>query len=220
MDADRVRRPEAVVRRRHQLPGPGRHRRPARTGSRRPWPRCTTGSAPTSGCCSSTSCSSPRSTPRTCRTGAPPTRTARGSAPRRRSWSTPATTRRDEHRVHRRDAAAGEEARWLRLQLAVLRRRRPDGRRGRSVPAVPDHVRGAPGGGLDRARGRGVHARPVPQHRAEDAGQVRSVMNVGRRRRRRPSVDRRALTQPQRPVTSSAARACSWTPTTPTSAHC
>ena len=33
-----------------------------------------------------------------------------------------------QHRVHRRVAAAGGEARRVRLQLAVLRRRRPDGR--------------------------------------------------------------------------------------------
>ena len=39
-------------------------------------------------------------------------------------------------------AAATREARRLRLQLALLRRRRPDGRGGRSVPAVPDHARG------------------------------------------------------------------------------
>ena len=47
-----------------------------------------------------------------------------------------------EHRVHRRAAPAPREARRLRLQLALLRRRRPDGRGGRPVPAVPDHVRG------------------------------------------------------------------------------
>ena len=34
------------------------------------------------------------------------------------------------------------QARRLRLQLPLLRRRRPDGRRGRPVPAVPDHARG------------------------------------------------------------------------------
>ena len=56
-----------------------------------------------------------------------------------------------EHRVHRRVAAAGGQARWLRLQLPLLRRRRPDGRRGGPVPAVPDHVRGRRGGGLDAA---------------------------------------------------------------------
>ena len=47
-----------------------------------------------------------------------------------------------QHRVHRRVPAAGREARRVRLQLPLLRRRRPDGRRGRSVPAVPDPVRG------------------------------------------------------------------------------
>ena len=49
-----------------------------------------------------------------------------------------------EHRVHRRAAAAAREARLVRLQLPLLRRRRPDRRRGRSVPAVPDPVRGRP----------------------------------------------------------------------------
>ena len=56
-----------------------------------------------------------------------------------------------EHRVHRRVAAARRQARRVRLQLAVLRRRRPDGRLGRPVPAVPDHARGRAGG---RARAR------------------------------------------------------------------
>ena len=72
----RLARPEALVLRRHQLPGPGRHPAPGRTG----WPRrCrspTTGSATASGCCWSTSCSSRPSTPWTCRTGAPRTCTA------------------------------------------------------------------------------------------------------------------------------------------------
>ena len=36
------------------------------------------------------------------------------------------------------------KARIVRLQLALLRRRRPDRRGGRSVPAVPHHVRGDP----------------------------------------------------------------------------
>ena len=36
------------------------------------------------------------------------------------------------------------QARGVRLQLPLLRRRRPDGRVGRPVPAVPDHVRGRP----------------------------------------------------------------------------
>ena len=73
-----------------------------------------------------------------------------------------------QHRVHRRLAAPGRQAGRVRLQLALLRRRRPDGRRGRPVPAVPDHARGR-AGRRPRPRGRRrVHARPVPQHRAED----------------------------------------------------
>ena len=57
-----------------------------------------------------------------------------------------------QHRVHRRVAAARRPARRLRLQLALLRRRRPDGRLGRPVPAVPDHARGRPGRGARRGR--------------------------------------------------------------------
>ena len=49
-----------------------------------------------------------------------------------------------EHRVHRRAAAAAGKARLVRLQLPLLRRRRPDRRRGRPVPAVPDPLRGGP----------------------------------------------------------------------------
>ena len=58
---------------------------------------------------------------------------------------------RHQHRVHRRVPAAGGQARRLRLQLPLLRRRRPDGRRRRPVPAVPDHARGR--------QGRRAHAR-------------------------------------------------------------
>ena len=56
-------------------------------------PRPTSGSATTSGCCSSTSSSNRPSTPRTCLTGAPRSRTASRSASGPRSSSTPDTTR-------------------------------------------------------------------------------------------------------------------------------
>ena len=91
---DRLPRPEAVVLRRHQLPGPGRHPRPPGPARRGAGRRSTTGSATTSGCCSSTSSSSRPSTRPTCPTGARRTRTASRSGDRRRSCSTPATTRR------------------------------------------------------------------------------------------------------------------------------
>ena len=51
---------------------------------------------------------------------------------------------RHQHRVHRRPAAAAREAGLLRLQQPLLRRRRPDRRRGRPVPALPDPGRGRP----------------------------------------------------------------------------
>ena len=91
---DRLARPEDLARRRHQLPGPGRHPRPPGPAGRVRCRRSTTGSATTSGWCWSTSSSSRRSTTPTSRTGArryvaraPPSATGRWSA------STPATTR-------------------------------------------------------------------------------------------------------------------------------
>ena len=64
---------------------------------------------------------------------------------------------RHEHRVHRGPAAAGRAAGRVRLQQPLLRRRRPDGRGGRPVPAVPHPARGggggraAPGGAASRS---------------------------------------------------------------------
>ena len=95
--------------------------------------------------CSSTSSSSRRSTTPTSRTGAPPT--PRCAALGDRALGLPRhrpPRARHEHRVHRRAAAAPRQARLVRLQLALLRRRRPDRRRGRPVPAVPHHRRGHP----------------------------------------------------------------------------
>ncbi len=73
-----------------------------------------------------------------------------------------------QHRVHRRPAAAAREARLVRLQQPLLRRRRPDRRGGRPVPAVPDPVRVHARRRLRPRQRRGLHARPVPQHREED----------------------------------------------------
>ena len=65
------------------------------------------------------------------------------------------------------------QAGLLRLQLPLLRRRRPDRRVGRPVPALPDPLRGDPRWRLRarqprRAQRRRVHARPVPQRRGQD----------------------------------------------------
>ena len=75
MDADGFSRPEDLARRRHQLPGPGRHPRPAGLVGRERFGRSTTVWAATSGWCWSTSSSSRRSTTPTSRTGAPRTPT-------------------------------------------------------------------------------------------------------------------------------------------------
>ncbi len=102
----RVARPQAVVRGRDELPGPGRHPRPPGPPGRVARAPSTTGWGRTSGWCSSTSCSSRRSTRWTCRTGARRSSTASHWARRqgRRGHRPPRAG--DEHRVHRRGAAA------------------------------------------------------------------------------------------------------------------
>ena len=97
---------------------------------------------PRSGCCWSTSSSSRRSTRRTFPTGDRRTRTACALGDRAAGARRHRPPRAGhQHRVHRGAAAARRAARRLRLQLPLLRRRRPDGRRRRPVPAVPDHAR-------------------------------------------------------------------------------
>ena len=91
---DRLPGPQALVRRRHELPRPGQHPRPPGPARRGAAARPTAASAGTSGCCWSTSCSSPRSTRPTCPTGAPRMPIAWPWASGPRSCSTPATTRR------------------------------------------------------------------------------------------------------------------------------
>ena len=93
------------------------------------------------------------------------------------------------------------QARLLRLQLALLRRRRPDRRRGRPVPAVPHPLRGRPRRRLRRRQRRRVHARPVPQHRGQDprpdplGAQRAGDDGAGAARRpRRPRAARRPAT--------------------------
>ena len=178
--------------------------------------------AATSGCCWSTSCSSRPSTRPTCRTGARPTRTASSSGERAKVCHRHRAPRAGhQHRVHRGVPAAGGQARRVRLQLPLLRRRRPDGRRGRPVPAVPDHAR-------DRAWRRArpgarhrVHARPVPQHRAEDpGGDPLGDERAGGHGQGAAGRPGRAAHGPGRRATCWPPTPCSWTPTTPTSARC
>ena len=203
---DRVAGPQAVVRRRHQLPRPGRHRRPpgpAGGGAGR-------GLRP------------PRRGPadaarvQAVRAGVlhdgrarlghrlRPLHRARTEGAGRHRHRPPRPG--DEHRVHRRRAAARRQARRVRLQLALLRRRRPDGRRRRPVPAVPHHVGGAPRRRPRPGDGGGVHARPVPQHRAQDrrpdplgderpGGHGQGAARRRRRPRRGPARRRRARRQ-------------------------
>ena len=145
MDATGLARPQAVVRRRHELPGPGRHPRPpgppgggARDGLRAPRRRPADGARVQAVRARVLHDRRPR-----LGHGARPLPAAGRAGARRRRHRPPRA--RHEHRVHRRVAAAGREARRVRLQLALLRRRRPHGRRGRPVPAVPDHARGREG---------------------------------------------------------------------------
>ena len=141
---DRVARPQDLAGRGHQLPGPGRHARPPGPARR---VRCATiydrlGERPAAG-----------ARVQVLRAGVLPHRRARlghvvraGGRPRRPGRGLPRhrpPRAGHQHRVHRRPAAAAREARLVRLQQPLLRRRRPDRRRGRPVPAVPDPLRGA-----------------------------------------------------------------------------
>ena len=94
---------------------------------------------------------------------------------------------------------AAREARLLRLQQPLLRRRRPDRRRGRPVPALPDHGRGDPRRRLRRARHRA--ALMLDQcHNIEKKipGQIRSVLNVQEMVARALLLDTDALAVAQR----------------------
>ena len=106
---------------------------------------------------------------------------------------------RHQHRVHRGVPAAGREARRLRLQLPVLRRRRPDGRGGRPVPAVPDPVRDAPSAGALEP-GNDIAYMLDQCHNIEPKipGQIRSVMNVQEATAKALLVDPDALAAAQR----------------------
>ena len=151
----------------------------------------------------------PASTRWTCPTGGPPTSTASRSGRRRKvvvdtGHHAPGT---NIEFIVASLLRAGQ-ARWLRLQLAVLCRRRPDGRRGRPVPAVPDHARGRVGG---RARpGLGVAFMLDQCHNIEPKipGQIRSVMNVQEATAKALLVDAGALAAAQEPATCWAPTPC------------
>ena len=140
----RLARPEDLARRRHQLPRPGRHPDPpglAGRGPRRDLRPDRRGPAAGAGV-------------QVLRAGVLPHRRAglghvvralrRPRRPRRGLPRHRPPRARHQHRVHRRPALPAREARLVRLQQPLLRRRRPDRRRGRPVPALPDHGRGDP----------------------------------------------------------------------------
>ena len=117
---------------------------------------------------------------RRARTGAPRCCTAWRSGRRPRCAWTPGTTRR----------ARTSSSSWplllragrlggVRLQLPVLRRRRPDGRRGRPVPAVPHPARGGPRRTrCDPAAGIAFMLDQCHNIEPKIPAQIRSVMNV------------------------------------------
>ena len=204
---DRLARPQAVVRRRHELPGPGRHPRPPGPAGRGARRRSTPGSAPDQRMVLEYKLFEPSFyTMDVPDWGTAFAHCLRARAEGEGRASTPATTRPGTNiEFIVASLLRAGQARRVRLQLAVLRRRRPDGRRGRPVPAVPDHARGR-AGRRPRARGRRrLHARPVPQHRAEDprpdpVGDERPGGDGQGAPRRRGRRSRR----PRRPATCSA----------------
>ena len=150
---DRVPRPEAVVRRRHQLPRPGRHPRPPGPAGGGAGRRCTQRLGPGQRMLLEYKLFEPSFYT----TDVPDWGTVAAALPGPRAAGRGGGGHRPpraghEHRVHRGRAAAGRAARRLRLQQPLLRRRRPDGRRGRPVPAVPHPARGGPGRGRAAAR--------------------------------------------------------------------
>ena len=88
------------------------------------------------------------------------------------------------------------QAGLVRLQLPLLRRRRPDRRGGRPVPAVPDPVRGDPRRRL-RRQDSDVAFMLDQCHNVEEKipGQIRSVLNVQEMTARALLVDREALAE-------------------------
>ena len=122
-----------------------------------------------------------------------------------------------EHRVHRRAAAAAREARLVRLQQPLLRRRRPDRRRGRPLPAVPDPRRGRARRRLRAGQRRGADARPVPQRREEDPRpDPLGAQRPGDDRPGAAAGHRGARRGPRRRATCSRPTRSSWTRSTPT----
>ena len=205
---DRLARPQAVVRGRDQLPGPGRHPRPpgpARRGARR---RSTPGSAPDQRMVLEYKFFEP-----SFYTMDVPGLGHRLRPLRRRSAPKAKVVVDTGHHAPGTNIEfivasllRARQARRLRLQLAVLRRRRPDGRRGRPVPALPDHARGR-AGRRARARRSGVAFMLDQCHNIEPKipGQIRSVMNVQEATAKALLVDRDGARRgPARPVTSSA----------------
>ena len=169
MDATGSRDLKLWLRRRHQLPGPGRHARPPGPARRVAARRSTRASAPTSGWCSSTSSSSRRSTRPTCRTGAP------------RYAHCVALGERAVVCLDTGHHAPGTNIEFIVMQLLRLGQLGAFDFNSRFY-ADDDLMVGAAdpfqlfrimyevvrGGGYGRGQRRRVHARPVPQHRAED----------------------------------------------------
>ena len=130
MDADRVARPEDLARRRHQLPRPGRHPRPPGLAGRGAGRRSTTRLGDDQRLVLEYKFFEPAFY----HTDVPDWGTSYvhvralgeqgGGLPRHRPPRAG-----HQHRVHRRPAAAAREARLVRLQQPLLRRRRPDRRR-------------------------------------------------------------------------------------------
>ena len=207
MDAHRLARPEAVVRRRHQLPRPGRHRAPARTGS----PTALREVYDRLGDDQRMLLEYKLFEPAFYATDVPDWGTAYAHCP---SWaeravvcSTPATTRRARTSSSSSPSCCAGQARRLRLQLPLLRRRRPHGRRRRPVPALPDHARGRP---RRRPRPRlagiafmldqchNIEAKIPGDHPLGDeraGGDRQGAARRPRRARRRPARRRRARRQ-------------------------
>ena len=200
--------------RRPELPGPGRPARPAGPARRRAAARCTPARTPGSGCCWSTSSSSRTSTPPTCPTGAPRTLHCLALGPagdgRARHRPPRARTRTSSSSSRSCCGPAGSAAFDFNSRFYAD----DDLMVGAADPFQLFRIlrRSCRGNGFDPhlpAVRRVLHARPVPQHRAEDPGPDPLGAERAGGDGQGVAGRRRGAARPRsRPVTCSAPTAC------------
>ena len=125
-----------------------------------------------------------------------------------------------QHRVHRRAAAAAREARLVRLQQPLLRRRRPDRRRADPFQLFRILVEVIRGGGFGPDSDVAFMLDQCHNIEEKIPGQIRSVLNVQEMTARALLARHRCARRRAQPTaTCSAPTRSSWTRSTPTYAR-